>query len=430
MRSAMNAEQQVTILSRGAEEILPEGGLLERLRMCERERRPLRVKQGFDPTAPDIHLGHTVGLRKLREFQDLGHQVVLIVGDVTGMVGDPSGRSKTRPQLSEAEVSAHAETYLAQFYRVLERDPRPPKRAVEVHRNGEWFSRMPFVEVIRLASHHTVARMLERDDFARRYEAQQPIGIHELLYPLMQGYDSVAIRADLELGATEQKFNLLVGRALQEIHGQPPQVVMTLPVLPGLDGVQRMSKSLGNTIGVSDPAAEIYGKVMSLPDSVIARYWHMVTDADGAELDQVTRDLADSSVNPMTVKKGLGRRLVRMYHGEEAAQRAERDFEVQFSRHQAPDTLPIWSPATGGELGIKDLLVQSGLAKSGSDAWRAVDQGAVSIDGVKVHDRNHRHPLGAGFVLRLGRKMVRVEPPPAGTTSRRSSAQGAAGRGG
>ena len=417
----MNAEQQVTILSRGTEEILPEGGLLERLRWCERERRPLRVKQGFDPTAPDIHLGHTVGLRKLREFQDLGHQVVLIVGDYTGMVGDPSGRSKTRPQLSEAEVTAHAETYLTQFYRVLERDPRPPRLPVEVHRNGEWFSRMAFTDVIRLASHYTVARMLERDDFARRYQAQQPIGIHELLYPLMQGYDSVAIRADLELGGTEQKFNLLVGRVLQELHGQPPQIILTLPLLPGVDGVQRMSKSLGNYIGVTDPPGEIYGKVMSLPDSVILLFWRLVTDADAPELDRVARELADASVNPMSVKKRLAHRLARMYHGADAAQRAEHDFEAQFSRREAPDTLPSWSPASGEALGIKDLLVQSGLAKSGSEAWRAVDQGAVSIDGVKVRDRNHRQAVTGSFVLRLGRKMVRIEPP-AGTTSGRVGA--------
>jgi tyrosyl-tRNA synthetase len=406
----MNADQQLTILSRGTEEILPQGALLERLRLCEREARPLRVKQGFDPTAPDIHLGHTVGLRKLREFQDLGHQVVLIVGDYTGMVGDPSGRSKTRPQLSSAEVEANARTYLEQFFHVLERDPPSPGRPVEVHRNGEWFSRMAFVDVIKLMSQYTVARMLERDDFARRYAAQQPISIHELLYPLMQGYDSVAIRADLELGATEQKFNLLVGRVLQEIHGQIPQIILTLPVLPGLDGVQRMSKSLGNYIGVTDPPAEIFGKVMSLPDAMIGPYWRLVTDADGDELDRVACELADASVNPMTVKKRLGHRLVRMYHGVEAAERAQGDFEAQFGRGEVPESLPSWTPDGSEDLGIKDLLVRSGLAKSGSDAWRAVDQGAVSIDGMKIVDRNHRQPLSALFVLRLGRKMVRVMP--------------------
>jgi tyrosyl-tRNA synthetase len=406
----MRIEDQVRILSRGTEEILPEGALLDRLRACEREGRPLRVKQGFDPTAPDIHLGHSVGLRKLRQFQDLGHQVVLIVGDYTGRVGDPSGRSKARPQLTEAQVEANAATYLEQFFRVLERNPKPPRLPVEVHRNGDWFATMPFADVIRLTAQYTVARMLERDDFAKRYAAQHPIGIHELLYPLMQGYDSVAIRADLEMGGTEQKFNLLVGRTLQELHGQPPQIILTMPILPGLDGVQRMSKTLGNYIGVTDPPGEMFGKVMSLPDSVIGMFWSLVTDADDAELERVMRDLTDPNVNPMTVKKQLGARLVRMYHGQEAAERAQKDFETQFSRRQAPESLPTWSPAGGAELGIKDLLVGSGLAKSGNEAWRAVDQGAVSVDGAKITDRTHRQSVRAPFVLRLGRKMVRVVP--------------------
>jgi len=406
----MDAEAQVRILSRGTEEILPEGALLERLRACERERRPLRVKQGFDPTAPDIHLGHAVGLRKLREFQELGHQVVLIVGDYTGRVGDPSGLSKTRPQLSAAELEANATTYLEQFFRVLEREPKPPRLPVEIHHNGDWFAAMRFADVIELTSHYTVARMLERDDFAKRYAAQQPISIHELLYPLMQGYDSVAIRADLELGATEQKFNLLVGRVLQELHGQPQQLILTLPVLPGLDGVKRMSKSLGNYIGLTDPPGEMFGKVMSLPDSALEIFWRLTTDADDAELTRVRSDLADSNVNPMTIKKRLGARLVRMYHGEAAATQAEKDFETQFSRREAPESLPTWSPEKSGELGIKDLLVGSGLAKSGSEAWRAVDQGAVSVDGAKILDRQHRQPVGSPFVLRMGRKMVRVVP--------------------
>ena len=370
----------------------------------------MRVKQGFDPTAPDIHLGHTVGLRKLRQFQDLGHQVVLIVGDYTGMVGDPSGRSKTRPQLGEAEVEANARTYLEQFFRVLDRDPRPPLCPVEVRRNGEWFSRMGFIDVINLMSQYTVARMLERDDFAKRYAAQQPISIHELLYPLMQGYDSVAVRADLELGGTEQKFNLLVGRVLQEVHGQPPQIVLTLPLLPGLDGVQRMSKSLGNYIAVTDSPAEMFGKVMSIPDKSIALYWRLVAEVEPPELERVMRELADDAVNPMTVKKRLAHRLASMYHGAEAADRAQRDFEAQFSRRETPESLPTWTPAQRGELGIKDLLVGSGLAKSGSEAWRAVDQGAVSIDGVRITDRRHVQRLAAPIVVRLGRKMVRMVP--------------------
>ncbi len=404
-------EQQFETLARGAEEILPEGGLLERLRLCAREGRPLRVKQGFDPTAPDIHLGHAVGLRKLRQFQDLGHQVVLIVGDTTGMVGDPSGLTKTRPQLTREQVEANARTYLEQFHRVLDPDPAPPRRPVEIHRNSDWLSKMQFMDVIHLASRYTLARILERDDFAKRQAAQQPIGLHELLYPLMQGYDSIAVRADVEMGGTDQKFNLLVGRALQEHYGQLPQVILTVPLLPGLDGVQRMSKSLGNYIGVTDPPHEMFGKVMSIPDSVMPIYWRLGAEATDAELEAVDRELADSGVNPMTVKKRLGLRIVTLCHGKEAAEQARRDFETQFSRREAPDSLPTWTPALKGEVGIKDLLVLSGLAASGSAAWRAVEQGAVSIDGVRITDRGYRHNLAGPFVLRLGRKMIRVEMP-------------------
>ncbi len=406
----MSPEEQFRLLSRDAEEILPEGALLDRLRQCAREGRPLRVKQGFDPTAPDIHLGHTVGLRRLRVFQDLGHQVVLIVGDYTGMVGDPSGLSKTRPRLSEAEVEANARTYLDQFHRVLEREPRPPRLPVEVHRNGAWFSNLSFMEIMKLASQYTVARMLERDDFAKRHASGQPISLHELFYPLMQGYDSVAIHADVEIGGTEQKFNLLVGRTLQELHGQPPQVVLTLPLLPGLDGVQRMSKSLGNYIGVTDPPGEIFGKVMSLPDGVMLTYWRLVTDATPEELASVTGALGDARVNPMGIKKQLAERLVRMYHGPGPSEQARRDFEAQFSRREIPDNLPEWSAPGPGQMGIKDLLVATGLAASGSAAWRGVEQGAVSVDGVKITDRLHRQDVGAPFVLRLGRRMVRVLP--------------------
>lgn len=406
----MTPEQQLRVLTRGTEEILPDGELLRRLESCAAERRPMRVKQGFDPTAPDIHLGHSVGLRKLRQFQELGHQIVLIVGDYTGMVGDPSGRSRVRPQLTAAEVEANAKTYLDQFFRVLERDPRPPLLPVEVHRNGEWFGRMSFMDIMHLASQYTVARMLERDDFAKRFAANQPISVHELFYPLMQGYDSVAIRADLELGGTEQKFNLLVGRVLQELHGQKPQVVLTLPLLPGLDGKQRMSKSLGNYIGVMDTPAEMFGKIMSLPDEAMPTYWKLVTDADDAELDEVLRELSNSNTNPMTIKKRLGARLVRMYHGEDAAGQAQRDFETQFSRKGVPDHLEsVQLPA--GEVWIRHLLVQAGLAKSGSDAQRAVEtEGSVEIDGVPVTDPNYRHLVSAPFVLKRGRKMLRVEP--------------------
>ena len=404
-------ETQYELLARGTEEILPEGELLRRLRQCASEGRPMRVKQGFDPTAPDIHLGHTVGLRKLLQFQELGHQVVLIVGDYTGMVGDPSGRSKTRPRLTAAEIESHSTTYLDQFFRVLERNPRPPRLPVEIHRNGEWFAAMRFAEILELASQYTVARLLERDDFAKRMAAQQPIGVHELLYPLMQGRDSVEIRADLELGATEQKFNLLVGRVLQDLAGQAPQVVLTLPVLPGLDGVQRMAKSLGNYIGVTDPPAGMYGKVMSLPDRVMGQFWKLVTDAEAEELVEVERAIADPATNPMTVKQKLAARIVRMYHGEEAAARAGRDFDTQFRRRDVPEDLEE-REVPAGDIGIKDLLVVTGLAATGSAAWRAVDAGAVSIDGARITDRRHNHRLASPIVVRLGRKMVRVRPRP------------------
>jgi tyrosyl-tRNA synthetase len=415
----MTPEEQVAILSRGTEEILPEGELLARLKRYAAEKRPLRVKQGFDPTAPDIHLGHSVGLRKLRQFQDLGHQIVLIVGDYTGMVGDPSGVKKTRPQLTPDEIEHNAATYLDQFFRVLERDPRPPRLPVEVQRNGAWFSKMTFMDVMRLASQTTVARVLERDDFAKRYAAQQPISLHELFYPIMVAYDSVAIRADVELGATEQKFNLLGGRVMQELHGQAPQIIMTVPVLPGLDGVERMSKSLGNYIGVSEPPGEMYGKVMSLPDGAMRTYWQLVTDADAAELAAVDRDLADAQVNPMTVKKRLARRIARMYHGEDAAAQAERDFEAQFSRRENPETIEEYSlPQLENDLGdeveiggIVDHIVGSGIAETRSAARRLIEQKAVRLNDDLTLDVHLKVRLDKrrGLVLRVGRKLRRYK---------------------
>ena len=414
----MTLEEQAELLTRGTEEILPAGEILDRLRRAAQGGRPLRVKQGFDPTAPDIHLGHTVGLRKLRQFQDLGHQVVLIVGDATGMVGDPSGRSKTRPQLSEAEVEVNARTYLDQFYRVLERDPLPPRRPVEVHRNGSWFSRMEFKDIIRLASRYTVARMLERDDFAQRTAAQHPIGMHELFYPLMQGYDSVAIEADVELGGTDQKFNLLVGRVLQEAYGQAPQIIMTVPLLPGLDGVQRMSKSLGNYIGVTDPPDEMFGKVMSIPDAVMMQYWRLVTDAGPAEIEAVGHALSDAE-NPMAVKKRLGGRIVAMYHGDLAAERAQRNFEAQFSRREVPEQLEEFyrrdlesAAKDPSRPSVIDSLVASGICDTRSAGRRLVDQHAVSLDGQLVDTWNVGFDPASVHVLRAGRKMRRYKPEP------------------
>ena len=407
----MTVEEQARILAQGTEEILPEGSLPERLERCAREGRPLRVKQGFDPTAPDIHLGHAVGLRKLRQFQSLGHQIVLIVGDYTGRVGDPSGVSKTRPQLSEEQIEANARTYLEQFYRVLERDPHPPERPVEVHRNGEWFASMPFMEVIRLAARYTVARMLERDDFAKRMAAHQPIGVHELFYPLMQGFDSVAIRSDIEIGGTDQKFNLLVGRALQESEGQLPQLALTVPILPGLDGVQRMSKSLGNYVGVTDAPAEMFGKIMSLPDSSMSIYWRLAADLPEAELAQIGRELADSQVHPMSIKKRLGQRIVSSITGTmrrrtRSAISRLNSAAVRRRRRSRPGP-PIRTERWESRISSSDRVLQLPAARPGERS----DQGAVSIDGVRISDRNHRHKLLDPFVLRLGRRMLRVEPP-------------------
>ena len=444
MSALLSAERQFEILSRQVEEIIPESGLLERLKGSLQERRPLRVKQGFDPTAPDIHLGHTVGLRKLRAFQDLGHQVVLIVGDYTGMVGDPSGRSKTRPQLSLDELERNAQTYLEQFFRVLERSPAPPKLPVEIHRNGEWFAPMSFADVLKLVSQYTVSQMLERDDFSKRFEAEQPISVHELLYPLMQGRDSVEIRADVELGATEQKFNLLVGRELQRQAGQPPQIVMTLPVLPGLDGVQRMSKSLGNYIGVSDSPSEMFGKVMSIPDTLMPAYWSLVADRADEESREIERDLGlpageldrrgigwmaegedggakvralEPRVNPMLVKKRLGERIVAMYHGVAAAERARTDFEAQFSRREVPEHLEEFgrgqldqAMGEAASPGIIDLAVASGVASSRSAARRLVEQGAVELDGERVRTFDVKVDPDREHLLRIGRKMLKYRP--------------------
>src|SRR5882672_11155494 len=301
-------ERQLGVIRSGIEELIPEEELVRKLERSLATKTPLRVKQGFDPTAPDIHLGHTIGLRKLRQFQELGHQVVLIVGSYTALVGDPSGRSQTRPTLTEEEVNANAQTYLDQFFKVVD------KSRTEVRWNGEWFKAMSFVDVLRLTSRFTVARILERDDFEIRFKKGEPISVHELLYPLMQAYDSVIVRADIEIGATEQKFNLLTGRDIQAAYDVEPQVILTLPVLEGTDGVRRMSKSIGNYIGVAEPPKEIYGKVMSLPDALIVRYFRLVTDATSQEVEEAARALQDPKTNPMAPKKALASRIVRMYH--------------------------------------------------------------------------------------------------------------------
>ena len=327
-------QEQLERIKSGSEEVLPEAELVKKLERSVATGKPLRVKMGFDPSAPDIHLGHAVGLRKLRIFQELGHHVVVIVGDYTGMVGDPSGRSDTRPKLTLDQVQSNAQSYMEQFFKVVD------KSRAEVRWNGEWFSKMSFMEVMELASRFTVARMLERDDFEKRYRDGRPISIHEFFYPIMQGYDSVAIQADVELGGTDQKFNLLMGRTLQEVHGQEPQVIITNPILEGLDGVQRMSKSTGNYVGVDEPPREMFGKLMSIPDTLIVRYFELATTVGPDELQRVRERLAAPGTNPRDVKADLARCIIGMYHSAEDAENASAEFDRMFKQGAAPDDMP------------------------------------------------------------------------------------------
>jgi tyrosyl-tRNA synthetase len=400
-------ERQLAIIRSGVEELIPEAELVKKLERSIATKTPLRVKQGFDPTAPDIHLGHTIGLRKLRQFQELGHQVVLIVGSYTALVGDPSGRNKTRPRLSEAEVEANARTYLDQFFKVVD------KAKTEVRWNGEWFSAMRFTDVLHLTSQFTVARILERDDFDQRFKSGEPISVHELFYPLMQAYDSVVVLSDIEIGATEQKFNLLTGRDIQIAYGIEPQVILTLPVLEGLDGVRRMSKSLGNYIGVAEPPAEIFGKAMSIPDPLIERYFRLVTDATEAECTEVAVSLRDPSTNPMMWKKALAHRLVRQYHGPAEADQARDDFEKQFSRREVPADMPVIE-VESGRFRARDLVMRAFPNQyTGSAAGNLFRQGAVYMNGERVTDVAREFELQSGaetdqMIVKVGRKFAKL----------------------
>ena len=372
---------QLEMIRIGTEEIIPEDGLIRKLERSLASGKPLRVKMGFDPSAPDIHLGHAVGLRKLRTFQDLGHHVVLIVGDYTGMVGDPSGRNSTRPRLLHEQVEANARTYLRQLFKVVD------ESRAEVRWNSEWFSRMSFMEVMGLAGRVTVARMLERDDFEKRYRGGQPISLHEFFYPLMQGFDSVAIQSDVEVGGTDQKFNLLMGRDLQEFHGMEPQVALTVPILEGTDGVQRMSKSLGNYIGIDEPARDMFGKVMSIPDAVMEHWYALTTDAAPVELREIHEKLAGQAGNPRDLKVQLAKRIVGLYHSAEAAGEAEAEFNRIFREGGAPDEIPEFDLiAEDGGIPLVRILTETGLVKSRGDARRMVRQNAVRIDGERVED--------------------------------------------
>lgn len=394
-------KEQKDIIARGTEEILPPAEFDSLLKKSIETDKPLRVKQGFDPTAPDIHLGHTVCLRKLKQFQDLGHQIVLIIGDYTGMVGDPSDKSETRPRLSHEDVMANAATYETQFFKILDRDK------TEIHYNGEWFKDMKFTEVTDLAAKYTVARMLERDDFKKRFKSEQPISIHEFFYPLMQGYDSVAIKSDIEIGATEQKFNLLIARKIQEEYGVKPQCVLTMPVLPGTDGTKRMSKSTGNYIGIDEPPNDIYGKTMSIPDELIYIYFELVTDSSLEKLSGIKEQLESDSVNPMELKKKLAREIVALYYGEETSLDAEKEFGNIFSKGKIPDDMPETN-ASEGDL-IVDIMVKNNITASKGEARRLIIQGAVRINGDKISDKDQTLSNEKEQILKAGkRRFLRI----------------------
>ncbi|MFH0930646.1 MAG: tyrosine--tRNA ligase [Candidatus Zixiibacteriota bacterium] len=400
----LGVKEQLELIRRGAVEIIPEEELIKKLERSIKENKPLRIKMGFDPTAPDIHPGHTVGIRKLKQFQKLGHKVVLIIGDYTGMVGDPSGRSETRPQLSYDQVRKNAETYQVQFFKILD------KKKTEVHYNGEWFSKMSFPEVMSLASKFTLARILERDDFAERYKEQSPISLHELFYPVMQGYDSVAIKADLEIGATEQKFNLLTARQIQEQFGQEKQIILTLPVLPGIDGVQRMSKSTGNYIGIDEPPKEIFGKIMSIPDELIYPYFELLTDTPEDEIKKIKKDLEKKEVNPMSWKKKLGFEIVKLYHNQKEAEKAQAEFEKVFSKKELPEKIEVFKlKSDQPEIWIVKLLTETRLCSSSSEARRLIKQGGVYIDNQRVEDENLQVKIKGEKLLKVGkRKFLKV----------------------
>ena len=400
-------EKQLEIIGKGAVDLITEQELSEKLR----EGRPLRVKYGADPSAPDLHLGHAVQLRALRDLQELGHEIIFIIGDFTAMLGDPSGQSKTRPQLSRAEVEKNAQTYADQASQLLDLS------RAKLLFNSEWLDKLNLEEVIKLAGKHTVARMLERDDFAKRYVDQQAIGLHEFLYPLLQAYDSVAIEADLELGGTDQKFNLLLGREIQREYGQPQQIVITRPLIPGTDGVQKMSKSLGNYVAINDPPREMYGKLMSLPDPLMVLYFELLTDLSAEEIQGIKAGLEDGSLHPKEAKQRLAWTITSDYHGREAANQAQAEFDATFvaggpdekTAAAVAEPVEIAKSEVAEPLWITRALVLSGLAKSNSEARRLVQQGAVVINGEKITDPESEITLTDGTLLRVGkRKIARV----------------------
>jgi tyrosyl-tRNA synthetase len=392
------------IIKRGISEIIPEQDLVRKIEMSIETKKPLHIKLGCDPSRPDLHLGHSVVLRKLRQFQDLGHQATLIVGDFTGMIGDPSGRSKTRPPLTLEETRRNGQSYFEQATKILS------TKKIRMLYNSEWLSKMNFAEVIMLGSRYTVARMLERDDFEQRYKSGEPISVHELLYPLAQAMDSVAIQADVELGGTDQKFNLLVGRDIQREYGLTPQVIITMPMLAGTDGIEKMSKSLNNYIGLNESPKQMYGKTMSIPDKLIDNYFVLTTNVPEIEIGQIQRELEDPSVNPRDTKRRLARALVTQYHNEEAAQAAEEEFDRIFVKKDLPDEVPEVSiNLENGRISIIKLLTETKMVGSKNEARRMIEQGGVSINGEKISKQNAMIGIEKSVVVKVGkRKFLRV----------------------
>jgi len=393
-----SAQEQLNIIQRGTSEIIDEKDLARALEKSIKTGKPLRVKAGFDPTAPDLHLGHTVLLQKMKQFQELGHEVVFLIGDFTGMIGDPTGKSETRKSLTPEEVKENAKTYLQQVYKILD------KNKTTIMFNSEWMDKFTSTDMINLAARYTVARMVERDDFQKRLANNQPVSIHELLYPLIQGYDSVAMKSDVELGGTDQKFNLLVGRDLQRAYQMKPQNIITMPLLEGTDGIQKMSKNLGNSIGVMDPPGEMFGKIMSVSDDLMWRYFELLSDIAAGDLKTLQDKTANGEMNPKNVKVQLGKELVARYHSKEAAEQAAQEFENVFKEKNLPTDIPTIKTWGAEPRWIGKVLADSKVCPSTSDAKRMIKQGAVSVDGEKVTEENLNLNGGQEYLIKVGKK--------------------------
>ncbi len=390
--------EQMDLIKRGAVEIIPEDELVKKIEKSIKSGKPLNIKLGCDPSRPDLHLGHSVVLRKLAQFQQLGHQAILIIGDFTGMIGDPSGRNSTRPPLTLEQTRINGQSYFQQASKILDKDK------TKIVYNSNWLSKMTFEDVIKLASKYTVARMLERDDFTKRYKSGEPISIHEFLYPLAQAMDSVAIQSDVELGGTDQKFNLLVGRDIQREYGVEPQVILTMPLLIGTDGIEKMSKSYDNYIGISDPPEQIFGRTLSIPDQLIYTYFELATDVSNERLKQIKTELQDDKTNPRDLKRELARTLVAMYYDEAAAIKAQEEFDKIFIKKEIPDEIEEFIIDENKETNILDLLILVNFASSKGEAKRLVQQGGVSIDGKKVLDVHQKIKIESGMILKLGKR--------------------------